>query len=1119
MITRVPDRRTVDCRAFDAPMLYIHHANRCETLTAALLSRLDAPPPDPFTAHNVIVPSAAMRRWLSLCLAEHQGICANVRFDYLAQWLWAQMARLVDGVAEQSPFATAILTWRCFAALSDPAFSAAQPRLAVYLADADEVMRYELSAAVAQVFDQYLVYRPDWLQAWAEGRDGAPPHPDQGWQAALWRRLSAELGVQAAHPAADLVAALQRGGAAGAERAGVPACVHVFALPTIAPLHLQLLRQLARAVQVHLYVINPCEAYWFDVVAPGRLARLAARGRDAGHDVGHPLLAAWGRQTQAYLELLLDAAAASDEDDTLFIAPSAPTLLAQLQRDMLSLQPTAAASIGLADDDRSIEVHRCHSPMRELEVLQDHLLGLFAADPSLRPADIVVLTPELNRTAPLIDALFGTTAGARQLPYGISGAGDRQDAPTRTLLAVLGLVASRFVASEVFALLQQPMVARRFGLDDDALADIRRWIHDSGMRWALDASHRAALDVPADVAHTLDDGLNRLFLGYALPPSVEAPFADAWPAGDAAGSRATALGALWRFVQLLRALRQRLQQPLSAPLWAQCLHGVLDDFVQAGGEEIDQLAMLRGQLGEFVASLQQPLSLPVLRVALARHLQAAGGGGMPGGRITFAALGSLRALPYQVVCAIGLNDGAWPGTRPPQEFDLMAHAPRRGDRQRRDEERNVFLDMVLAARGSLYLSYVGRSVRDNSPLPPSVLVSELLEVLVPAIADDPRCAASLARARRRLVVDHPLQAFSIDAFRTDGDPRVRSFNRELADAARRGLAAPAADSGPAARTVEREDDEDDDVPVLQAPFFTSMLEPPAAEWRAVSLEQLIDFFTQPCRYLLRRRLGIELPRAEEPLPDDEPFIADWPARQALAARLMPLLLSGRADDAATLPRLAQAGAEMPGGSFGPPLLDVELDAMGRFATRVRDAIATPCRPDHDVDLRFDIDGQAWRLYGTLADLRRSGVQRWRYDTLRAADVLQAWLTHLLLCARPPQGVEPVTTWHATDSVLRLTGPAQPQALLHDLLRLYRAGLQSPLRFFPKSAWAWAQHDGSLEAASKRWTASAHRPFAEGADPYYRLALRGVDAALDATFVALAGQVFAPLLASADITAS
>ena len=1098
-------------------MLHIHFSNRLERLRTALLQRLDATmPEDPFTPQQVIVPSAALRRHLSLAVADERGICANLRFDFLAQWLWQQIARVVDGVGADSPYAAARLSWRVHAAFGDTAFVAPHPRLAAYLRGADALMRFELACQVAGLLEQYVTYRSDWLQAWREGQrvlpDAAAPD-DEAWQAALWRRIETELGPRARHPADAFVAALQRGGQALARRAGLPQTVHVFALPTVAPQHMRLLHQLARWVDVQLYVLNPCQEYWFDLVDRRRLSHLAARGRAQAVEEGNRLLAAWGKQTQAHVESLVDLCGEGATDDADFAPAAGDSLLERLQNALLELRQIEPGSVPLAPHDRSIELHVCHSLSRELEVLQDHLLGLFAADPRLRPGDVLVVTPDLDATAPLIDAIFGTAPKERALPYTLcGGARSRVNAPARCLLQLLALASSRCTATELFALLQQGLVARRFGLDEQALAQVHAWLLDAGFHWALDAPHRASFELPATPRHTLADALQRLFLGYALPEQQDAAFDGLLGAGNAEGSRALALGALWRFALALQRAHADLQQARPPEAWAALLSALLDEFLEADDASLDDLRELRQTLHQLVddmlgGGVAEPLPLAVVRAALQARLDDPARGGAAGGSINFASMSSLRSLPFAVVCAIGLNDGAFPGTGRPLEFDLMARQPRRGDRKRRDDDRSLMLDLLLSARHSLYLSHTGRSVRDNTTLPPSVLVAELLDLLVPAIAADPASAVSLAAARAHLVVEHPLQPFALQSFDASGDARLRSYDRELAEALRGSLQAQSAPpQAPAAAAEDDDEGEEDAGAAPRQPFFRAALATPGPEWRQVSLAQLQEFFRNPCRALLRRRLGIELARDEAELLDDEPFLPDARSRSALADRLLPLLLQGTPAEA--LPALARAGTELPEGTLGEAQLQRELQSLQAFADTLREALAEPPLPPQTHSLQFMLDGEPWQLQWSFADLRPSGLLRWRYAPTRAGDRMAAWLQHLALCAARPDGVAARTRWLSSDGEFSLAACDDAAAQLQQLLALYGRGLSEPLRFYPRTSWAFQQ--GGYGAARAAWQSS--HSWAEGDDPAYQLALRGVDDALDEPFEALAHAVYEPLQA-------
>ena len=1110
-------------------MLHIHHANRFERLEEMLLARLQQG--DVFERDQVVVPGAAIRRRLALRLADAHGVCAQVEFAFLARWLWRQIARVVPGVAEESPFDAEVLTWRIHAALEDPGFVSAQPRLAHYLAAADAVMRHELAARSASLFEQYITYRPDWLAAWSAGRrvmgpDDIPAAQDEAWQAALWRLIGAQTGATLLHPGEVFVAALRRSGPALAAAAGLPGSAHVFALPAIAPQHLEWLAALGAAGEVHVYLLNPCREHWFDLVGPrGRTARRPAPGPEEGH----PLLASWGRQTQGAIDLMVEATGEGVVDSGTFEPAGRSTLLAKLQDGILDLAPPAPGELADLAGDGSLEVHVAHSLTRQLEVLHQQLLRLLAADDTLAPGDVLVATPDIERAAPLIETVFGTVPAQRRIPYAITGRGaGRTHAPARALLALLGLASSRVHASELLALLQLDVVARRFGLDSDALQAAHDALRAAGLRWGLDAAHRASLDLPPDERHTLGDALQRLFLAYSLPEHMAQPFAGRLPAASANGTIDTdMLGRLAAFARQVETLHAELRVPRQAAEWARVLGHATDVLMQVDDAQLEDLRDLRAAIRRLTDAVQrggceERLPLGVIRRALQEHLDEAGGAGVPTGGVTFTSMSALRTLPYRVVCVIGLDDGIFPGAQPPVEFDLMARRPRRGDRQRRVDDRNLFLDLMLAARERLLLAYTGRSERDNAPLPPSVVVAELLDFVVAALVPADADAAARSAARASLVIEHPLQPFSLAAFSPTSDPRLLSYDRELWEALRHGTAADASTAGPRAAPGRPGDDEAEDGPgedapdanPADAPFFDAPLPPAQPSWRDVRLADLVDFFRLPCRYLLRRRLGLDLPRQEDELEDDEPFVADRAVRAAVGRRLVPALLAGT-DDAA-VEALARAGIELPAGTIGEQALQAELSSARSFAARVGAELAAPPLPAFEACVEIDLDGERWRIAAPFADVRPGALVRWRYGALNASDTIEAWLNHLLLCAALPQVPALHSRWHGLDTVLTLRPPEAPMEHLAGLLRLYRRGLGEPLRFFPRAARAYVDGGRSLEKAESAFLPHAQGPtrWAEGRDPAVRLALRGVAPPLDSDFEALALAVFEPLLAHA-----
>lgn len=1087
----------------------ITFSNHFEYLLEALLVRLEIEAPGPFDIQTVIVPSIAVRRRLELAMADRFGVCARVEFPFLGKWLWDETSRWMQ-TPERSPLDRGRLAWGVYTELGDPILAQAHPQLGNYLAAADAGMRLELAERIARVFDDVLTYRTSWAEAWRQ----KTPLPDvkldsqaeqeiSAWLGELWRRVTASFGVVHQHPFLRLLA--QDTPHEAAPDTNLP--VHVFALPALPPLNLRLLRKFATYRDLHIHTLNPCREHWFDIVPARRLSFLAAQGRLDFQETGNRLLAEWGHQTRDHIDLLFEDDEGLVEEGSIFSENRGSGLLARLQNAILDLRELEPGSIETTENDRSIELHVCHSMTRQLEALQDRLLSLFAQATPMRPDDVLVVLPDLKVAAPLIDAVFGTAPLARRIPYTITGRGQTRENPVaRALAALLALLPGRFPASAVFDLLQQRPIAMRYELDDGALETLRDWISKSGIRWGLDGEQRSDLGLPETDFHSFADGIERLYLAYAI--GDDAQFNERCGAGNPEGHAALALGALWRFVQDLNDTRSRWQRARNAEAWRAEIEALLERFIPPLYEWAEDLRSLRTTASELARQMagagDTPLPPVIVLRALAESLEQPARGGVPTGGLTFAAMASLRPLPYRMICVLGLDDGVFPSSDRPAEFDLLARHYRRGDRQRRDDERNLFLDLLLAARDLFYLSHTGRSLRDNTPLPASILATELIEILSEATAVHPDDTNSVRVARERLVIEHPLQPFSVDLFRTDSDFRLRSHNTELCEALRCGLANPA--TTPHHKIApDNDDSDDDDASMHEAPPFFATVLPLPDDQNEVTLEALIGFFRNPSRALLRDRLGIQIIETGDSLADNEPFIAGHEERQALTHRLEAAVFSGAPLE--VLEALSRMGNEYPQGAIGDRQREQHVAELASVAATLARLHDTPPLAPVPVSLAFAFNNGTWRLIGNLVQLRPSGQTLWRLDDLRASDRLQAVIRHLVLCAACPDGIEPTTFHVASNQTLRIPAVPQPEAheRLGRLLNHYRTGLTRPLHFFPRSAWAYIEGRSSLTAARQKWDNGSFP--GECANPWHELALRGCGDPLDDEFERIASDVF------------
>jgi exodeoxyribonuclease V gamma subunit len=259
------------------------------------------------------------------------------------------------------------------------------------------------------------------------------------------------------------------------------------------------------------------------------------------------------------------------------------------------------------------------------------------------------------------------------------------------------------------------------------------------------------------------------------------------------------------------------------------------------------------------------------------------------------------------------------------------------------------------------------------------------------------------------------------------------------------------------------------------------------------------------------------------LLDQEPFTLDSQGRRALAARVLHRLIENPDDPAA--PNLLAAGTELPDGNLGDVERLGELASLREFAARVHAHTRAPMLAPRHASVILDIDGEAWRLNAAFSDLRAEGLVRWKYsqerdiDALRAAEALDAWFSHLVLCADRPPGVIQRTTAIARNGVWVFRAPDDPRRILRDLLTIYRQGLTEPMPFFPRSAWKYCHADHRMSEARKEWQANDYKIYAESSDPAYALAFRGQPEPLGEEFRRLASALYDPLIAHVEKKAS
>ncbi len=896
--------------------LLILHGNRLELLAEAVFAWLAANPLNPLEEEVFLVQSNGMAEWLKMEIATAHGICAATRVELPARFIWrAYRAVLGSSVVPRTSALDKLpLTWRLMRLLPKLSHQPGFEPVAAFLGAGDASRRLQLAQRLADLMDQYQVYRSDWLQDWGADRDrlrapslqaagqAVPVPADQQWQPALWRALlqtlaPEEAGISRPELHQRFLQALQHQPEAR-RLPGLPRRLVLFGTTHIPHQTLEAITALSAQCQVLMAVPNPCRYHWADIIDGRELLRAERRrhalrgGKDLSalplqdmHAHGHPLLAAWGRQGRDFVRQLDhfdDVQAARQRFNVprvdLFDDGPGRTLLEQVQcavRDLVPLGEHPQVCVDAAD--RSIVFHRAHGAHREVEILHDQLLDCFANAPAqrpLNPRDVVVMVPDIDAFAPAIRAVFGQhpRGHARYIPWGIADQKERGHQPILVALEwLLRAPQQRFGASEVQDLLDVPAVAHRHGIEAEDLPTLVSWIEGAGVRWGLNAAHRQSLGLAAGgEQNSWWFGLRRMLLGYATGALESAAgFAGIEPYAEVAGLSAGMAGALADLLQAITAWWTDSQAPRAPARWAERLRALISDFFAAtDGADRAVLAALDQALTTWLlacegAGFDDAVDLDVVREAWLDALDEPGAAQrFKAGGVTFCTLLPMRAIPFEVVCLLGMNEGDYPRRSARSDFDLMAlpGQARPGDRSRRDDDRQLMLDALLSARRVFYVSWAGRSQRDNQAQPPSVLVSQLRDYL----------AAAWGQAvLEQRTTEHPLQPFSRRYFEPQAGkaPKDRLVTYAIEWRAAHGDCGASADPPPSARP---------------AAGSTADGNQPAT----MTITGLAHFLRNPVKAFFRRRLQVSFDGIDGTTQDEESFSSGGLDRWALLEEVL-----------------------------------------------------------------------------------------------------------------------------------------------------------------------------------------------------------------------------------------
>jgi exodeoxyribonuclease V gamma subunit len=1059
-------------------MFYLHISNRTENLLRHLAEVIRVGERRSlFEKEIFLIQSQGMERMISQVMACAFRSWCN--FDYLLPLdFLTKTAGLLGLHITPDSYDRGILAWRIEALLRELDDDVYRPLQRYITGENAGLKRFQLSHQLANTFDQYQLWRSDMLAGWDVGVR-ATDHPSEPWQLALWQRLAAEADgmphrglllkqvVDKLNDHIDLSRLL-------------PGRVSVFGLHIMPPLFLMYLKGLAVHIDIHLYLLSPCRHYWGDIenqrgLIKKRLIQIEQGfAQEAEVRDRHPLLASLGWQGRDFQEMLLknvdfEVEFNSFEDP---LDSLTPTLLHRLQSDLL-LDKTLDDGKEEIAADGSITVVSCHSRLRETGVLKDYILRLLHEDPTLELRDIVVMAPDIQDYAPLIPAVFDN------IQHSVADQSmRRRSSVIGAFIIFLEIFNGRFSWIELLDLLKKEVIYPNFDLTIADLDILQHWVTAAGIRWGLSASQRREMGFPDFAENTWSSGLERLLMGYAIDAEE---FVDGiLPFTDIEGGQARALGGLCHFIEIITRAGDNFRHERSLADWSVLLIEYAELlFGSQEGTEVLELRKILLSLAEIYGRFhEQPVDRRVIQAWLERSAQETkASSGFLRGSLTFCSMLPMRSIPFKVVCLLGLNDNEFPRNDRYATFDLMAPPRSRpGDRSSRNDDRYQFLEALLAARNQIFLSFVGQSITSNKTIPPSVVVTELIELLQNSYGIE------------NLVVQHPLHPFSYRYF-SGGKGALFSYNSDYC-----------------ATAIQFQRPKE-----AALPWWSGELAPLKHQ---IPVSDLLSFYANPQRWFVKNCLGIHLDSEIEFPEDRELFESSGLGAYLVDQEIVDHFLDGR--DPQILFNQLKAQGRWALGTPGRIAFAKKHRELTPFAETIRKLEMGDRLPDRVVNC--EIGG--YHLTGVLSNIHENGILLTRYADLKGKDLLAGWIHHLLLALFPE--CTQCTRIVAKNRLINFAGNSTQDPDLERMVEIFVQGCRQPSHLFVEPAFRYVQqlHVSRSEVPP---LVKAQRcllaGLENGYEPEWALLFRNtdVDTILGGPFESLCCDFLDPLWREADAT--
>ncbi|XBC44247.1 MAG: exodeoxyribonuclease V subunit gamma [Buchnera aphidicola (Schlechtendalia peitan)] len=999
---------------------------------------------NPLNSEIFVTPNAQIDYWIKIFIANKYLITANINFLKFNTFVWKIFQNFSSHNYSNLEFTRYYLIWKMMNLKNIKHFSN-------FISKSNSKIKlFEILSFLSKTFEQYLIYRPDWIKKWQENsKKQNNTHASTNQYEVLWIELIKYMNSkhQSTWNFSNILFYLENKFKKKLNITQFPPRIFIFENTYLTPYHLIILKQISQLCDIHFFYttpyqyeeqllskfnkikkcnINLTQKNAADLLKTTRKFKIFIQKKINIHNSMN-YIASWGEyglENTVLLNLI------QKKQVNIFNTKETTCLLQKIQKNIIQnnfLKNNNINKINIHNEkkykifknDKSLAIHVCLTLRREIEVLHDNLLNILNTNHDILFHDILIISKNINIYTPYIYSIFNKINGKNYIPFFILSDTYLENKTTifKIVIEMLDLPNISLDNEKILNLLSNVFILKKFKIKSKEIIILHKIIQQSCITFEADSTNETYESHINHEYNNLSIGEENIFLGRAMNDINYITWNKNVPYQYLSTKHYKIFGKFVTFSILLKKWKKILSTEKSLKHWKILFEQFLQDFFINDDSEKQEIIFIKKQWNKIIdpgirENYKGKISIKILKNELLNYnSQKINIHGCFSGKVTFCNGFKLRSIPFKVICILGMHEKFVIQKTSTSNLSLMYQYPRICDPHRPNKYKYLFLETLLSTKKFLLISYYKNSEHTNSIHEQSLIINQLFLYIsknfyISKKYNNKCKCQNINKLLLHIYYFHTNELYSTKNFYHNY--KFHSFSQTWFK-----------------------------ISQLTRTYKNNFEKPlPKIQYKHINMFNLISFWKNPIRYFFNQRLHVKLNLITTNNLYQEDYFIKAIDRYWINVDILNFLLYRKSIKKLFL--YYKYKGIIPSGNIGKIYWNNQLSLITPLYEKIN------LQKKKLRNKKFCIQTGIHFLYGLLKNINTTGLLRWTPSIIKNTDIISLWLEHLVYCCIYNTGDSIMFGLKNTNLTFHRLKKNQASHLLNKYVSGYIEGMTKPI---------------------------------------------------------------------------